>query len=565
MNLSDALALASLILTAISTISIFTILLEICRTFKRLLFDREHAIKVQCGSWQSCIKNHRLPEHGLVEKAANPLKGWILKAYREGITLKMTTSDRKTQRTSCQRFCSFLMPTYDQTAQGTSSWSRLLARCGVESCKIPPSDRAEDRADILMENERILYGVSAEEFVVLLILGSWDITFALKRPGLSISHLGYMRICDDGPFRQIARYDDHGNAPISQSTAKRYEYSIPVKTAIDLAIGIFRIPSRGPHNIDMVILSDRRWLDRRWLNWCKNCKRKSRIGPLKRIGSVDQMSYWTSNPGTKQAEEIRFSLEKLVQEPSAKINNYETDKNSTDKMEMFWFFTRLLGQNNANSDVRKAATRVALVISSLEPWAILPAAPIHITHALCGVLKMQVRDDSGQAALITLLKGLRKMKKAKQYVPPGWTLVDLECALEDIPSIKDHFFSRSSDKCSIYHTAMKAVFRKANLSQHRTSYHLSCRGATIDNEKLIRFTLAAVLASKVLSKAINGDYVDEIFKKLCDIHELREAQPLRSDDDLVKIYATYLYGWFGNATKAGRKWRDAYRRRIFLE
>ncbi|PYH28589.1 uncharacterized protein BO87DRAFT_451198 [Aspergillus neoniger CBS 115656] len=376
MDLSDALALASLILTAISTISIFTILLQIWSNFKRLLFDREHAIKVQCGSWQSCIKNHRLPEHGLVEKAANPLKGWILNAYREGITLKMTTSDRKTQRTSCQRFCSFLMPTYDQTAQGTSSWSRLLA-----------------------------------------------------------SHLGYMRICDDGPFRQIARYDDHGNAPNSQSTAKRYEYSIPVKTAIDLAIGIFRIPSRDPHNIDMVILSDRRWLDRRWLNWCKNCKRKSRIGPLKRIGSVDQMSYWTSNPGTKQAEEIRFSLEKLVQEPSAKINNYETDKNS---------------QNNANSDVQKAATRVALVISSLEPWAILPAAPIHITHALCGVLKMQVRDDSGQAALITLLKDLRKMKKAKQYVPPGWTLVDLECALEDIPSIKDHFFSRSSDKCSIY-------------------------------------------------------------------------------------------------------------------
>jgi hypothetical protein len=44
MNLSDTLALVSMILTAISTISILTIIFQIYKSFKKLLFDQENAI-----------------------------------------------------------------------------------------------------------------------------------------------------------------------------------------------------------------------------------------------------------------------------------------------------------------------------------------------------------------------------------------------------------------------------------------------------------------------------------------------------------------------------------------
>jgi hypothetical protein len=63
--------------------------------------------------------------------------------------------------------------------------------------------------------------------------------------------------------------------------------------------------------------------------------------------------------------------------------------------------------------------------------------------------------------------------------------------------------------------------------------------------------LAAVISSNVLTKEIGGDHVKEIFGRLCGIYGLTEVplpQPL--DDILVDIYATYLYGWFSDATKA---------------
>jgi hypothetical protein len=175
---------------------------------------------------------------------------------------------------------------------------------------------------------------------VLLILRSWDITFAQKKAGLSISYLGYIRIYDGGPFRQIARYNDHRNAPIPQLTAYHYKISVLVRTAIDLAIGILRVPCRN--NINIVILPDKRNV----------------------LASSDQISYWKSNPETKQLEEIRFSLEKLVQELSVKVNNYESDEETTNRMEMFSFVGNLF--QPLSHGVQKAAARVALVISNLK-------------------------------------------------------------------------------------------------------------------------------------------------------------------------------------------------------
>ncbi|KAJ6021751.1 hypothetical protein N7540_007255 [Penicillium herquei] len=280
--------------------------------------------------------------------------------------------------------------------------------------------------------------------------------------------------------------------------------------------------------------------------------------------SSDQMSYWKSNPETKQLEEIRFSLEKLVQEPSAKVNNYESDEETTNRMEMFSFVGTLFHQPLSHG-VQKAAARVALVISNLEPWEVLPATPEHISKALCSVLRTQVKNGNGQESLHNTLE-------TQRHIPPGWTRKGLTDALNDIPSIKRQFFSKSSHKCSIYHTSMKAVFREANLSQNRNaqrSPRFVYRGrqqVTIDKEKLVRLKLAAVISSNVLTKETGGDHVEEIFGRLCGIHGLTEVplpQPL--DDTLVDIYATYLYGWFGDATKAESGWRETYQRRVFIE
>ncbi|RAH82817.1 hypothetical protein BO86DRAFT_378332 [Aspergillus japonicus CBS 114.51] len=543
MDLSNTLALVSLILTAISTISILAIITELCRTFKRILFDQESAINNQCGSWQSCVTNRHLPEHGLMEKAAKPLKGWIQSAYKENITHKITNYYQMTQKPSWRRFTEI---THNQPTQGTSSWSKLLARCGIEPSMILEPEQNDDLTDILMENERILYGVSAEEFVVLLILGSWDTTFAQKPAGLSISHLGYMRICDGGPFRQIARYDDHGYAPITQLTATYQEFFIPIKAAIDLAIGIFRVPSHIPDVNDMIILSNRDF---------------SEANTPNSLGSV---AYWESNPDDKQLEEIRYSMEKLVQEPSAKVNNYASDEESTHKMEMFQSIAQLPRTQHQNRTVYKAAARVALLISSLEPWAVLPATPKHITEALCQVLRTQVEGGNGQEHLKAFLQ------KGDYSPPPHWTKdteEGLKNSLQDIPPIKDHFFSDSSHKCSTYYTAMKAVFRKVDLSQSRNTKHH--RGVPFDTEKLIRIKLATTLASKVLSENTENteDCFPRIFDLLCQIHRFQGVHVLSPTltQELVDIYSTYLYGWFGDATKADSGWREAYQRRIFIE
>ncbi|KAF3395134.1 hypothetical protein DPV78_009208 [Talaromyces pinophilus] len=481
----------------------------------RALFDQEKAIRDQCGSWQSCIENRQLPDNGLVEKAAISLSGWIQCAYAKdpkAYFLTVAIGSQTTQRTS-RRWYSPLT-TNDQTTPGTRSWKPSeIRKCSQE-----------DLTDILVENRRIIYGVSAEVFVVLLILGSWDIIFADKNVKSSISHLGKMWIRKSSASDQITCFEDHGSAV-------NREYSIPVRTAIDLAIGIFRVHDNinDIDKVDLVILPDRRSLNSR-----------NKTGP---------MSYWKSNPIPAQLEEIRYSLEKLVKTPSERIDLYSSNKYSADNMEIFTFM-RGLRSANSRRRIQTAAARVALVISNLEPWAVLPATQKHITEALCDVLKRQTGD--GQ-------EHLKERLKKQNYTTSGWTPKELQLALDKIPRIVDSYFSKSSEKCSVYHTAMKAVFSTANLSKGNKS-------KTVDNEKLIRLTLAAKVSSEILSKnnATKKNLFSEIFTFLCRTYELKGTSSL-ADDTFVQIYATYLYGWFGDATEAATGWRDAYQRTVFIE
>lgn len=229
--------------TGIGLIAVYSQLQRVLKSPAR----QKRMLERGAGRWKVCLDEKVvLPERGCVEEAAPAFSGWLQRAY--------SVQDYRIQLTQ-----------YDRGTAGTFNWSRLFAMCeihasdllehgGPDAWVMPIGGFRANRnitqpqksnlADVRVEDGKLLYGFSSDEFAALLILGGFSPT-KVSSKGSVTGFLGRMHIMNHSPFTQIAVFDPHQSVLSMPVQHARYLHTIPVAQCLDLALGIIRTPQRG--------------------------------------------------------------------------------------------------------------------------------------------------------------------------------------------------------------------------------------------------------------------------------------------------------------------------------
>jgi hypothetical protein len=152
-----------------------------------------------------CLQNLRASDSGVLEGIAPSVTPWIRHYYSPGRDIDITPLER-------------------QLAGGRSSWSRSFARLQIRPQELNRMGESNSRRspvvsmtlwsrsgyiDILVEGEKISYGLHGAEFAALLIiLGGLSPSESHARETLShTGHLGHMHPGPRDPFSQIPQLD----------------------------------------------------------------------------------------------------------------------------------------------------------------------------------------------------------------------------------------------------------------------------------------------------------------------------------------------------------------------
>ena len=170
-----------------------------------------------------------LPERGCVEQAAAAFSGWLQRTY--------STKDSYVPLTQ-----------YDRGTAGTFSWSRLFAMCGINAsghrhyggtdARIMPiggfranrnitQSRRPNVADVRIEDGKLYYGFSSEEFAALIILGGFFLTISAST-GSEPGFLERIYVMQHSPFTQVAIFDPHQGILSMPVQHGRYRHTVPV-------------------------------------------------------------------------------------------------------------------------------------------------------------------------------------------------------------------------------------------------------------------------------------------------------------------------------------------------
>jgi hypothetical protein len=160
------------------------------------------------------------------------------------------------------------------TNAGQASWSRLFARLQIQPEDLNKYsfyminshgteqlyfDRWKDipkSSDLLIEGTKISYGLTADEFMALLILSGFSPSwYDVDKTKSATGHLGHMYVRPHTPFSQIAQLD--GSSKIISSHYKlgalgRFTHRVEVRHCVDLALGILRFDSGGKYMVIVI-------------------------------------------------------------------------------------------------------------------------------------------------------------------------------------------------------------------------------------------------------------------------------------------------------------------------
>ncbi|KAE9381790.1 hypothetical protein N431DRAFT_551821 [Stipitochalara longipes BDJ] len=233
--------------TLLGLLAVFTQVRALLKTFSN---NRDERVRNAAGAWASCLGTLRGSDSGVVEGIAPSVTPWIRNHYSNGKNIRITPLER-------------------QLSGGTASWSKLFARLQIKPDELNRVHELDSRRhlvdpmtmwsgptrpDLLVEGDKISYGLHGDEFAALLILGGFSPSdFHVSKTSSHTGHLGHMHLGPLGPFSQIAQLDGSWkrlfdlHPGLHEETLGRYIHQVNVRCCIDLALGIFRFYCLGHH------------------------------------------------------------------------------------------------------------------------------------------------------------------------------------------------------------------------------------------------------------------------------------------------------------------------------
>jgi hypothetical protein len=452
--------------------------------------------------------------NGLTEGVAPALIGWFQRAYSLEYCLALTPDDRRTG--------------------GASGWSKLFTQCqitaedlvtfGGPTAGLYPATmgkverRPVPQADLIVEDSRVLYGLSGDEFTTLLIYCGFSVSW-LSNSRVSNAFLGNFEICDYGAFSQQARFDPHlGSRYVQENESlERSRFLVPVKRCIDYAFGILRSPLRGKNEV--IIISQKGNADTDW---------------------------WRTPITMKQLHAIRYNLEHLVSISGADMLRYNLDMEEALPNDMTTINKIMLSTKQAEPACRSVLL-AAQALTTLEPWSVLPVLQKHFVEAL----KPLIRPFVGSRRNTISLMEKKLLADPELKALPSWQSMGEQAkSLGRTGDIKVDFFSGTSSTCKTYYESMIFLFNHEQI-----------------NPTLVRFTLAAKAAWETYDnisfrsspKSPKESFIKEMMSYLNDGNALTPAPGWA-----VKVYATYLWGWLNDYIEIDDDLKNKFSRRVFL-
>lgn len=492
--------------TAIGLIAVYS---QVRSVLGNLQQSKKGPLARATGRWIDLIPQKDMPQQGLVEKVAPGFLGWVQRAYMGNMHACLTQDDRM--------------------IAGTSGWSNLFARCGIQATDLIQFGGSDARvfpavtgnlgqgaprlADLVFDNGRILYGFSESEFTALLIIcGFPPSDFSISGWSSSTKFLGSMQLADNEPFSQIARFDAHTGCRNIEEDRERYINNVPVRTCIDYAIGVLRTPTRGDRSI---------------------------IIPAE-VSSTDaeksELTAWTMKPRATHLNGIRYALEQLISVSNADVLKYSMETNKDKEYESSTISTIFPG-NDTGQDRTRVILLIAHALAALQPWGLLPILPSHFVQAFKPLIVPFVGPYSDTVEVLQ-----EQMRTLKLKPLDGWDSIEQQAmGLGQIGDIKVEFFSGSCSPCRNYYKAMEMVFNAKSIS-------------IAD----VRITLAAHAACRYLD-GIDVEPMPKLITHLSQGQTLADVPPWA-----IIVYATYLWGWLNDSMEMNLNIRGTFKRRVFL-
>lgn len=386
--------------------------------------------------------------------------------------------------------------------------------------------RKSNLADVRVEDGKLLYGFSSNEFTALLILGGFSPT-KVSLEGSITGFLGRMHIMNHSPFTQIAVFDPHQSVLSMPVQRARYLHTIPVAQCLDLALGIIRTPQRGT--------------------------RTAIIFPDIRGDEVWTVSIWNKPSSRKRLRIIGDTLQRMTGKSDLAIFTYQTRTNEDYEYVEAFKAGRPEGRLQViPSFLGELVLHIAHAIDALQPWALLPVTQLAVQDAMTGVLRpFIVRGSDTVDFLRTKLAALQTPR-----LPSGWSNVnELIQSLDCVVNIPFVAFQGSAVWAANYYCAMDVVFEAENVAMAH-----------------VRRCPAADAASRAFSRAL-PTYWDlpqdlsippELFISQLCLHDEQEPVEVVCPAWALEIYATYLWAWFVDAQITSLDVEGEFQRRVFL-
>ena len=461
------------------------------------------------GQYTSLIEAN-VRSKGLIEGVTPGFVGWVQGAYNTDRHLALTQDDRG--------------------SGGTSSWSKLFAQCDIKAQdlvsfggptanfypavtgKIEP--RQVPQADVIVEENRVLYGLSGDEFSALLIICGFSVP-SLSDSGSCTTFLGSFELANYNAFSQQAQFNPHQGCRYILGTEKeRYQSLVPVRRCIDCALGILRTPLRGKRCIIII--------------------------PQE---ADSELAHWRTLPSMKQLNSIRYNLEQLVSISGGDIIRYNLNMEEGSAYDMATMSNIMLSANIAEPE-RRSCLLASHALASLQPWPVLPVLQIYFVQAFLPLIRPFI---GGPQETVRLLQE-KLLLDPKLNPISGWQNIEEQArGLDQIGDIRVDFFSESSSISRLYFMSMLFVFdiQKVNL-------------------KAVRLTLAATAAWERYIHDLDEKPTKEIFIKNMMTH-LNSGRFLAAEHSwAVTVYATFVWGWLNNYITIDNNIKNRFRRRVFL-
>nr|AGU10912.1 hypothetical protein [uncultured organism] len=535
---SDKVDLASLagtwlgaIFTAVGLVAVYSQLRNAISDFGK---HRKQLVIRSAGDWVALIPTKNMPRKGLVEEVAPAFAGWLQNAYIRDKNIPVSLPSA--------------------TNAGTSSWSILFALCGIRAMDqmtyggpksrmhtphdvniatgLPPR-----QADLIFRDGHVAYGFSMNEFAALLILCGFRISaFSATRPTIISGPFGTMSVVDEGPFSQVARFDPHN---IWGSLL--HTQDLPVARCLDYAVGLVQTPERGNHQILIP-------------NYGKRFK-------------LSQYHYWNGTPQSDHLAILKNALEQLtsISQPHVLRYNELTEVDVAYERSIALHLNLTYSEaKNVPASLRHAIT-IGHAISSLKPWGLLPVLSQHFVWAYQPLISPYVKPG-----LETLLDLQDRLRYSKSVSSKGWdNIVAQADALPRIGNISKNYFSKSTDSCRQYFTAMKKLFNSLNIEFENVRRTLAAkvvsdnwRDTRTPQEKGLQEMNDETNSSSDLPQLGEG-FVQAFGPLLGE----QETPFVMVEDWALEIYATFLWGWLGDAVPLEDDALDfgqRFKRRVFL-